>query len=193
MIDCSDCGDEIVSELRQQPGVYQATFDRSHAEIVVLASPSFDVFTAARKLAAARGFNAILGEGHGAYVENPTFPANADVQSVAQGTDVASLDALVAKGKVTVIDFSAGWCGPCRQVDRHMAEVLAKRTDIAYRRLDVGDWDSPLARRYLKSVGQLPYVIVYDAKGARIKELSGLDLAGLDAALAATTTTTPAR
>ena len=38
-IDCSECGDQIVADLRERPGVYGATFDKLSAEVRVVASP----------------------------------------------------------------------------------------------------------------------------------------------------------
>jgi thiol-disulfide isomerase/thioredoxin len=184
-IDCSECGDQIVADLRERPGVYGATFDKLSAEVRVIASPSFDVFTAVRQLSAQQGFQAILGEGQGRYAGEPPYPIGADVTTSGKGgTEVPELDALLAKGKITVVDFTAAWCRPCHQIDDHMAEVLTGRSDIAYRRLDIGDWETPLAQRYLKKVSKLPFVIVYDAAGVKVKELAGLDLPALDAAIA---------
>jgi thiol-disulfide isomerase/thioredoxin len=184
-IDCADCGDEIVEELRTKPGVYKADFDRKRVQISVVASPSFDVFTAVRQLAANEGFEAILGAGKGAYLDWATFPEGADVRTVVtEGKDVPDLEPVLAKGKVTVIDFSAMWCKPCRLVDAHMAKVLESRADVAYRKMDVGDWDTPLAKHYLKDIPQLPYMIVYGKSGQRVGEIVGADLSRLDAAIA---------
>lgn len=185
-IDCAECGVEIIEDLRKRPGVYTAVFDKRRAEITVTASPSFDVFTAVKTLAANEGFEAMLGAGQGKYIEGAKFPEGADVQTVVRdGEDVPDLAPVLAKGKVTVVDFSALWCMPCRDVDKHMAKMLETRKDVAYRRLEIGDWDTPLAQRYLKNAGQLPYVIVYGASGAKVKEIAGLDLPALDAAITA--------
>lgn len=183
-IDCADCGEEIVADLRKRPGVYQASFDKKKAEISVIASPSFDVFTTVKQLASVEGFSVLLGEGKGRYLEWASFPAGADVQTVAkEGEDVADLSPYLAAGKVTVIDFSAQWCQPCRKLDEHMVSVLKAQPDVAYRKLDIGDWDTPLAKRYLSNVPALPYVIVYGTKGSRVGEIAGLDLARLDQAI----------
>jgi thiol-disulfide isomerase/thioredoxin len=176
-IDCSECGDKIIVDLRQRPGVYQASFDKRKAEITVTSSPSFDVFTTVKQLAAVEGFEAVLGAGKGKYLDWASFPQGADVQTVTtDGQDVPDLKPFLAAGKVTVVDFSAIWCEPCRKLDEHMAKILGGRSDVAYRKLDVGDWDTPLAKRYLRSVAALPYVIVYGTKGAKVREIAGLDL-----------------
>jgi len=183
-IDCAECGEEILSDLRQRPGVYSAKFDKRRAEIVVIASPSFDVLGTVKQLSANEGFEAVLGAGQGSYLEGAKFPEGADVQTVAQdGADVPSLEPYLARGKVTVVDFSAEWCMPCRKLDEHMVKVLAGRRDVAYRKFDIGDWDTPLAQRYLKDVPQLPYVIVYGANGARVDAIAGVETTRLDKAI----------
>ena len=184
-IDCADCGTEIIEDMRKRPGVYDAKFDRRRAEIIVVASPSFDVFTTVKNLAANEGFEAMLGAGQGKYLEGARFPEGADMKTVVKdGVDVPDLAPILAKGKITVVDFSALWCEPCRKVDEHMAKVLTDRADVAYRRLEIGDWDTPLAKRYLKNASALPHVIVYGASGEKVGEISGLDLAALDVAIA---------
>jgi hypothetical protein len=55
---------------------------------------------------------------------------------------------------------------------------------VAYRKLDIGDWNTPLAKRYLKGVPQLPYVIVFSKTGQQVSAVSGMDVAKLDAAIA---------
>jgi thiol-disulfide isomerase/thioredoxin len=184
-IDCADCGEEIVTDLRARPGVYDAKFDKRRAEIKVVASPAFDVLGTVKQLAASEGFSAVLGEGQGKYLEHAAFPEGSDATTpITDGTDVADLATLVVKGKTTILDFSGIWCKPCREIDKHMATVLGSHKEIAYRRLDIGDWDSALARHYLKEVPQLPYVIVYGPKGERIDAIVGVDLARLDKAIA---------
>lgn len=183
-IDCSDCGDKIAEEMRMKPGVYDATFDKKKAEVVVVAGPKLDVFTEVRKLAAEDGFEAILGAGKGRYIDQMPFPEGSDVATVARdGEDIADLSPIVVPGKVTILDFSASWCGPCRKVDEHMVQLFSARKDLAYRRLDIGDWDTPLARHYLANVPKLPYVVVYDKRGKTIDRISGLDLGRLDKAI----------
>ena len=116
----------------------------------------------------------------------PTAPAGTDVQSlVTAGEDLPSLDPHAVAGKVTIFDFYADWCGPCRRVDEHVYEVLRARADVAYRKLNVVSWESPLALHHLVAaqVPDLPYVVIYGKDGKRLRSISGLDLNKLDQAL----------
>ena len=115
-----------------------------------------------------------------------TAPAGTDVQSlVSAGEDLPSLDSHAIVGKVTIFDFYADWCGPCRKVDEHVYEVLRGRADVAYRKLNVVSWESPLALHHLVAarVPDLPYVVIYGKDGKRLRSISGLDLDKLDQAL----------
>ena len=60
---------------------------------------------------------------------------------------------------------------------------MTRRDDIAYRRIDIGQWSSAVAKAYLGDVPELPYVLVFDTLGQRIAEISGLDLVRLKAAI----------
>lgn len=183
-LDCVDCPETIVAGMRETEGVHDASFDKRRAELRVVAEPSVDVLTLARSLAPEEGYEILLGAGKGSYLAWAVPPAGADVVSVTNdGADVPDLAPLLAKGKLTIVDFGASWCEPCRELDAHVVRLLQTRTDIAYRKLDVADWDSPLAARYLKDVPALPYVIVFDGAGARRDAFSGLDLPRLDRAL----------
>jgi thiol-disulfide isomerase/thioredoxin len=116
----------------------------------------------------------------------PRLDAKADIAWIAkQGEDVPALEPHAVKGKITVFDFYADWCAACRKVDGHMYEKLASGDDtLAYRKLNIVDWDSPLARRYVRTVPSLPFLVVFGPDGKRATTLYGANLAALDAAIA---------
>jgi len=115
----------------------------------------------------------------------PTLSAGADLRRLSEkGEDVPSLEAHLVPGKVTVFDFYADWCAACRKVDRHVYALLNQRQDVAYRKLNVVSWESPLAQRYLDNAPGLPLLVVYGKDGRKVATLSGGDTAALDKALA---------
>jgi len=182
-LDCSGCGDELVQKMKQEDGVVSVKFDRRKAELTVVAAPAYDPLARANALKGDEKYEVVEGAGKGLYL--PWAKANGgDISTlVTDGSDLPNLQTHVVAGKVTVFDFGAIWCEPCRVLDEHMLQVVEQRDDVAYRKLDVGDWDTPLAKRYLTGVPKLPYVIVYGKKGDVVGQIVGLDLKGIDAAI----------
>lgn len=186
-LDCASCGDRLAARLREQLGVFRVGFDKRSAEMTIVAAPSFDPFPAAKKLAQGETFEILPGAGRGHYIpwDHTKSAEGADVRAVnLDGSDVPDLASVLAAGKVTVVDFSAIWCEPCRALDAHMMQTVAEHDDVAYRKLDVGDWDTPIAKHYLGGIPSLPYVIVFDKGGRKVDTIAGLDLVKLDRAIA---------
>jgi thiol-disulfide isomerase/thioredoxin len=93
---------------------------------------------------------------------------------------VGPLDKLRVADKFTVFDVYADWCGPCRDVDKKLREIVSRRPDVAVRKLNVVDFDSPLARDL--GIELLPHVIVYTPMGKKT-EIHGAELDKIDKAL----------
>ncbi|HTM57114.1 MAG TPA: thioredoxin domain-containing protein [Candidatus Udaeobacter sp.] len=182
--DCVECGLTVVDRLHKVKGVRHAEFDKQKVELrVKLADRTPD--DVVLKTIAAAGYQGFVGAGRGAYLPHPEYPAGADVRLVSKdGSAVGPLDQLRVPGKYTVLDVYADWCGPCRVVDSKLRDLIGRRSDLAVRKLNVVDFDSPLARQLGSRLRALPHVIVFTPSGRRI-EFEGAEPAKLDAALAA--------
>ena len=182
--DCGKCGDQIKDELKKVKGVRKSEFDVHKVELTVKLDdgvPDQAVIDAVERA----GLKAVVGPDQGFYLPSPAYPAGADVALLTRdGSAVGPLDKLRVPGKYTVFDVYADWCGPCRQVDERLRQLAAARADVAVRKLDVVDFDSPLARELGPRFEALPYVIVFSPAGKRT-EIAGVDFAKLDRALSA--------
>ena len=128
----------------------------------------------------------VVWPGHGAYLPAEKYPAGSDMKVLSKdGSAVGKLDKLRVPDKYTVFDVYAEWCGPCRFVDARLREVVATRKDVAVRKLNVVDFDTPLAKELGSRIEALPYVIVFDAAGKRT-DIVGADFDKLDKALGVT-------
>jgi hypothetical protein len=67
-------------------------------------------------------------------------------------------------------------------VDERLRHVVTQRSDVAIRKLNVRDFDTPLALELGSGFETLPYVVVITPKGKRI-DVVGADFEALDKAL----------
>jgi thiol-disulfide isomerase/thioredoxin len=108
------------------------------------------------------------------FVEAGEFVADRgqSIQVISHGqqTDISKHLAL---GNVTIVDFYADWCGPCRVVEPTIKQLAQSDSDIAVRKIDIVDWGSAVAKQY--NVHTLPRVEVYGRKGQLVGTVSGAD------------------
>jgi thiol-disulfide isomerase/thioredoxin len=73
------------------------------------------------------------------------------------------LSSLLVTGKITVIDFYADWCAPCRRLAPQLEALVAQDADVYLRKVDIVDWKKPVVKQY--GIGSVPNVRVYDRSG----------------------------
>lgn len=97
----------------------------------------------------------------------PVVSAGAtDIQTITHGREVDIEEHLVP-GKYVLFDFYADWCGPCRALEPRIRDLAGRHADqLAVRKVDIINWDSPVSRQYRMS--SIPYMILYGPDGARI-------------------------
>lgn len=106
----------------------------------------------------------------------PTAPAHVvderglDIKTISQGKAVALRDHVV-RGKVTIFDYTADWCKPCRILGEKLADFARREKRIAIRKIDVTRWNTPVVREHLTGIKGLPYVQVFDRRGRRVTSL----------------------
>jgi thioredoxin 1 len=66
-------------------------------------------------------------------------------------------DATVNPDRVTLVDFSATWCGPCRRLEPILGELAGEMPEVDFLKLDV-DRSQEIAMRY--GVQAVPTMLV---------------------------------
>ena len=84
----------------------------------------------------------------------------------------------LARGKYTIFDFWAEWCGPCHVLTPKIERLVQERPNIALRTIDLKQWDSAAGKQATKDfkVPGLPYVRVYGPDGKFVGEVVGNDI-----------------
>ncbi len=70
---------------------------------------------------------------------------------------------LIVPGKVTIVDFFADWCGPCRSMDPKLKKLAETNPDVYLRKVDIVNWQSPIVKQM--GITFVPNVAVYDGSG----------------------------
>lgn len=85
---------------------------------------------------------------------------------VATGGAEVDLSRYVGKGRITVVDFYADWCGPCLQVAPHLDKLVKTDGDVDVVKIDIVRWGTPVTQQY--GIRSIPSMRVYDRKGKAV-------------------------
>lgn len=97
-----------------------------------------------------------------------------DAIEVSKAGEDFDLKQSLAKGKPTIIEFSADWCVPCKVLERKLVSYMTENEGIALRKVNIVDWESEVAKAKLKGVDEIPYVIVFDSLGKEAYRGTGI-------------------
>lgn len=174
-IDCEHCVPPLLKALRAVPGVGSPAVEWKRGEVRVEIPEGFDkqkLRTAVAKL----GYEAFF-PGETAKGLEPLAKEIVATLDIVEHRDGKRIDIarLVAPGKITVVDFWAEWCSPCKIVEARLHQAMAANPDIALRRVDIAKWDNDAARQLSNEfrAEAIPYLRVYDAKGKFVGSVTG--------------------
>jgi len=182
-LECSSCLIAVAQELSGSPGVEEATTEKNTVAVRVMYDTSVITPEGLDQVVQSKGFPWSRDRSSGSWAPEIPFPASMDVQKISHEGEEIDLKAHLAAGKITVFDFYAPWCGPCRVVTHELKQIMLEREDVALRKVNIVDWDRPVVRQHLQGVANIPYVQVYGPDGKRVAAITGVKKDALRAAI----------
>lgn len=118
-----------------------------------------------------RLFHLETGEHEDEGEEDESATAPADVEDLVRAGELVPLDGV--PGKWTVFDFWAPWCEACKTLDHELRALARADARVAVRRVNIVDFESPIAVKELPGATVLPRVRLVAPDGQRVLEESG--------------------
>jgi thiol-disulfide isomerase/thioredoxin len=81
----------------------------------------------------------------------------------------------LALGNVTVVDFYADWCGPCKQLSPSLEQMARTDPEIALRKIDIVNWNTAVVKQF--NIHSIPHVNVYNRGGRLVGSVVGANAA----------------
>ena len=95
------------------------------------------------------------------------------VKVISHGTPV-DITKHLALGNVTVVDFYADWCGPCRHISPSLEQMARTDPEIALRKIDIVNWKTAVVKQY--NIRSIPQVNIYNRSGRLVGTVVGADV-----------------
>jgi thioredoxin 1 len=86
------------------------------------------------------------------------------------------------RGKITIVDFYADWCGPCRKIGPVLEKLAEANSDIVLQKINI-DKQRDLAKEY--KVTAIPHIIIFDKLGNEAGTVIGANEARVRQVIAA--------
>jgi thiol-disulfide isomerase/thioredoxin len=180
--DGSFCEEDLQVEVKKVKGIKKFSFDKAKLQLAVTSTSGVSDAVVLDAIKRARARCAAGTEAAG-IVAPEKYSKDADVVVLSKkGESIGPLKNHLVPGKYTVFDVYADWCGPCHLVDKKLRQIMATRSDIALRKLNLVDFNRPLMKDVGPRIRGLPYVVVFDPKGKRT-DIMGANLGRISSAL----------
>ncbi|PCH98360.1 MAG: hypothetical protein COB85_01645 [Bacteroidetes bacterium] len=169
---CNSCANTATKVLQDLKGVESATVDYESKTATLSGKVTQDGIRAV--LTTNTNFEALF-EGESLVKALTDKERSAyDIKTIKGGHKMKFMEHL-SSGKITVFDFYAEWCGPCRVFSPKVERMLLKYDNVALRKVDIVDWKSPLSKQLTKAYKfpALPFTLIFDAGGKLLGKVKG--------------------
>ena len=94
------------------------------------------------------------------------------IEVISHGAQV-DINQHLAFGNVTLVDFYADWCGPCRRLSPSLEQMARNDPEVALRKIDIVNWRTAVVQQF--NIHSIPQVNVYDRSGRLVGTVLGVD------------------
>ena len=170
---CDNCANTAAQALSQIKGVHVAKVDFESKTATVVAGESVTREDLKQKIKE-KNFEALFD---GESLPPPLTLAereNLNIR-VIEGGGKIKIEKYLVKGKITIFDFYADWCGPCRVFSPKVERLLLSHSNIILVKADIVDWKSALSKQLTQKYQfpSLPFVLVFNDKGKFLGKVHG--------------------
>jgi thiol-disulfide isomerase/thioredoxin len=116
-----------------------------------------------------KDFETIMANG-GAGQAPTGMPSRAaePVTALSNGGAQIDLASILVPGGITIVDFYADWCGPCRVMAPDLESLARQDPRVYLRKVDIVTWGTPVAAQF--GISSIPNVRVFGTDGKMIGE-----------------------
>ena len=170
---CNNCAQSLTETLQKMEGVESASVDFSTKTAKVIATGDVTI-QKLKTVVQGRNFEALF---KGEFLPPPLTAdekKGLDILVIKGGGKINIKDYLT-EGKITIFDFYADWCGPCRVFSPKLERLIRDNNNVTLRKVDIVTWKSALSKQLTKTykMPALPFVLVFDDHGKLLGKVEG--------------------
>jgi len=96
------------------------------------------------------------------------------IKTISHGEAIQIKEHLV-QGKITIFDYYADWCVPCRVLTPKLERLLLRYEGVILRKVDIVNWESAAAKQASRDfrLPGLPFTRIIDDKGNLLGQIQG--------------------
>lgn len=85
------------------------------------------------------------------------------IEIISYNGEEVDLSSHLVSGGITIFDFYADWCGPCKSLSSNLEPYVKNREGVYLKKINIKDWNSPVSKYY--NIRSIPSVWIYDKNG----------------------------
>jgi len=183
-MDCSMCVTTAINTLKKAKGVDSVWIDLESKQAIVFGRDQLTEEGLKETLEKETSFEALFKGESLIPPLSEKEKEGLDIQVIEGGSKIRFKDYLVV-GKITIFDFYADWCAPCKVFSPKLERLIQSNPNLALRKVDVVDWKSAIAKQLTRDyqLPALPFALIFEENGKLLGKVEGNNIEKVKAIL----------